>query len=186
MSSESLSNKDINKKIMAGLTLVYFIILLWVIVFKCNQNEFLHIELNREIPVADRIEPYPFSKWVLLYNERYFSLLEITAFLFNFICMLPFGALLRFFTKKNWLIITMGVLFSLAIEMFQLFSGWGGLEYTDIVTMVLGVIVGIWIYDFLRPKWSEKFINRLATFFLAVGAPLAILTVISTIINFPI
>ena len=186
MSSVSISNQGINKKVIAGLTLVYFIILLWVIVFKCNQYQYLHIQIKQDLSILERIEQYPFKKWVDYYRNGYLSALEIIAFIFNFICLLPFGTLMRFFVNKKWMIITLGVLFSVGVEVFQIISGWGGLEYTDIAMMILGVVAGIWIYDALRPKMSEKLINGLATFLFVFGAPLAVLTIIKTINNFPV
>ena len=178
--------KKVNKKIMAALIAIYLIILIWVIVFKCNNNDYLHIELNRMKSLADRIEDYPFQKWVRLYNEKRFSRIEIIAFLFNLICLLPFGALLRFYTDKKWLIIVLGAIFSIGVEMFQVFSAWGGLEYTDIVMMIFGVVLGVYIYDYLRARMSDKLINGIAIFFVTTGSPLAILTIIRTINNFPV
>lgn len=180
------TNGKVNKKIMAVVIIVYFVILLWVIIFKCNHNDYLHIELNRMKSLADRIEDYPFQKWVRLYNEKRFSRIEIIAFLFNLICLLPFGALLRFYTDKKWLIILLGTIFSIGIEVFQVISAWGGLEYTDIVMMIFGVVLGVYIYDYLRARMSDKLINGIAIFFVTTGSPLAILTIIRTINNFPV
>ena len=180
------TNSKVNKKVMAILIVIYLIILLWVVIFKCNHNEYLHVELNSMKSLAERMEDYPFQKWVRLYNEKRFSRIEVIAFIFNLICFLPFGALLRFYTDKKWLIILLGSVFCTGIELFQLFSAWGGLEYTDIAMTILGVVLGVYLYDFLRARMSDKLINGIATFFVVTGGPLAILTIIKTINNFPV
>ena len=181
-----ISDKKVNKKFIIALIITYLIILLWVIVFKCNHNEYLHVEQNRSLDISQRIEPYPFYKVVFMYNRGFFSAIEIVAFIFNLICMLPFGALLRFFTDKKWLIYIFGATFSIGVEAFQVFSGWGGLEYTDICMMILGVIFGVYIYDFLRARMSDKLINLISAVIVCFGMPLAILTIIRTINNFPV
>lgn len=182
----SIPNYNIYKKVMATLFFTYLIILLWIVIFKCNQNQYLHIAEKKDWTLKERIEPYPFKKWIDAYKEGYFSKIEFIAFIFNFICFLPFGALLRFFTDKSWLVITIGSVFCVGIEVFQILSRWGGLEYTDIVMTILGVVCGVWIYDFLRPRMSEKLINIIAVCSLCCSLPLSVFTVINTINNFPV
>ena len=190
----ALTNKDanenkntyINKKLLIASLAVYLVILLWVIIFKCNRNDVLHITRNLGVSWIDRIEKVPFTKLINGYKKGYFSRLETIALVFNVICLLPFGALFRFIIKRRWVTVLLGAAFSIAVEAFQVFSGWGGLEYVDIMTNTLGVVFGTYIYDCLRYKLSDRCINRAMVGALIVGVPCAIFVTVRTIINFPI
>ena len=119
------------------------------------------------------------------YKEGYFAPIEVIALVFNVICLLPFGALFRFVIKRRWLTILLGAAFSIAVEAFQVFSSWGGFEYVDLMTNTLGVVLGTYIYDYLRPKLSERCINRMMVGLLMVGVPCAIFVTVRTVMNFP-
>lgn len=182
------NDEKINKKLIAILTALYGILLIWVVVFKCNYNEGLFIEVNRARTLAERLayNAVPFEKFILaLESGGTIAIVEILALVFNIICFLPLGGFLRFFVSKRWQVIAIGAFVSFAIETFQLFSGWGGPDVVDLVTNTLGAVVGVFMYDLIRPKLKEKTINSLAFWASVVISPVAIFAVINSIINFP-
>ena len=184
----TLENKNINKKLMITLSVIFIILLIWVIVFKCNYNEGLHIETNKSMTLEERLayKEVPFEKFIEAVEAGgALALVEIIALFFNVICFLPFGAFGRFFTNKGWLIILIGGIFSLSIETFQLFSCWGGPDYIDIISNTIGVALGVWIYKFLRRRLTDEFINKLALWSVIIAAPAATFAIINSIINFP-
>jgi glycopeptide antibiotics resistance protein len=183
-----IENEKVNKKLLIALTVIYIRLLIWVIVFKCNYNEGLHIETNRSMTLLERLEykKVPFEKFIEAVKDGgILALVEIVALFFNVICFLPFGGFLRFFTKKKWLIVVYSALFSLGVEVFQLFSCWGGPDYIDIISNTLGALFGIFIYDFVRPKISDEAINKMAKWAVGIFTPVAIFAIINSIINFP-
>ncbi|MBO7273784.1 MAG: VanZ family protein [Clostridia bacterium] len=178
-------NRKINKSLLFSLIVIYLIILLWVIVFKCNYNEALHVQENLQKPLIDRIEKIPFRKCIDAYKTGYMSAIEIIALIFNMICLIPFGCLMRFYTDKKWSLFVAGVVFSTGVEIFQLFSGWGGLEYADIIINTLGVVVGGYIYDLIRPNMNHKRINKLLRRVVICTFPIAVFVIINSNIHFP-
>ena len=182
------NDEKVNKKIITIITVIYMIILVWVVVFKCNYNEGLHIETNRTMTILERLnyKAIPFEKFIeAIKGGGVLAVVEMIALVFNVVCFLPFGAFLRFFTDKKWKIVAIGALASLGIETFQLFSCWGGPDLIDLVSNTLGVIVGICMYDSIAPKLSGKTINNLAFWGSVVIFPFMIFAVINSIINFP-
>ena len=184
----TLENKNINKKLMIALSVIFLILLIWVIVFKCNYNEGLHIEASKAMTIVERLayKMVPFEKFIEAVEAGgILAIVEIIALFFNVICFLPFGAFGRFFTNKGWLIILIGGIFSLSIEIFQLFSCWGGPDYIDLISNTLGVALGVWIYKLIRHRLADELINKLALWSVVITAPAAAFAVINSIINFP-
>ena len=189
MEKITMTNEKPNRKLLAVLIAVYVLILLWVIVFKCNYNEGLHIKENSALTILERLtyKLIPFEKFILaVKGGGILALIEILALIFNVVCFMPFGALLCFFTEKRGLIIATGAFFSLSVEVFQLFSCWGGPDYIDLILNTLGAALGVLFYKHLRPRLTCKTINRITAALLAVFAPLATFAVINSIANFPV
>ena len=113
------------------------------------------------------------------------SLPNYLALFFNTICCIPAGMLLGFFLRRTWGFIWSGV-FILGIEIFQLFSGWGGFDPTDIFLNVLGVYFGYLIFDALYKRLSDKAINRAVAVWIFIAFPAIVFVVIRTILNFPV
>ena len=181
-------NKKINKKLIIALTVICTLLIIWIMVFKCNYNDGLFMENNKAMTIIERLQykMVPFEKFAMALEEGgTIAKLEILSQVFNIICFIPFGMLLRFYTKKNWLILLISALFSLSIEVFQLFSCWGGPDYIDIISNTLGAAIGIPIYIFLRARIKEETIDKLALGFTIAFIPLTIFAIINSIINFP-
>ena len=79
--------QEINRTLTALLLFFYTIILLWVIVFKCNLNESLHVEENLSKSLWERLtyRIIPFHQLYLCIIEDH--PLELIAFFFNIICL---------------------------------------------------------------------------------------------------
>ena len=88
--------------------------------------------------------------------------------------------------NKRWVLFVTGLIFSTCVEVFQLFSGWGGLEYADIVINTLGVVVGGYVYDWVRPQMSHKRVNKVALRLVIYTFPVAVFVIINSIIYFPV
>ena len=171
---------------IALLFILYMIVLIWVIIFKCNVNDQLHIDRNLAMSLWDR-----FTLNLIPFHDFYVSLIKGAslphwlAFGFNIICCIPGGVLLGFFLDKAkglWA----SFFFILGIEVFQLFSGFGGFDPTDIFLNMLGVIIGYAIYDLVYEKMQYTTINKLCVVFNILATPIAAFAIINTYNNFPI
>ena len=168
-----------------ALFFLYIIALVWVIVFKCNLNDKLHIERNLSMSLWERftLNIVPFKRVFEYIADG--SVVETLALIFNVVCFAPFGALLCFLTKKKTAILS-GVLFSCAVEIFQLFSGWGGLDFMDVLLNGLGTVIGVVLYHFFFHKFSDKTIYTIAIVCFALVIPLDTYAIINTILHFPV
>ena len=92
---------------------------------------------------------------------------------------------LGFFVGKLWGLIW-SALFILGVELFQLFSGFGVFDFTDIFMNCLGVYVGYLIFDALYKRLSVRTINRAVAVCLYIAMPVAILVTVNSILNFPV
>ena len=163
----------------------YVVILLWVIVFKCNQNEELNIEKNLALSLWERftyrIVPFEALRTGLFYGRTN----ELLAGIFNIVCFIPIGALLSFMVKmRRGLCIS--ALAVLSVEIFQLFSGFGGFDYTDVILNTLGIYLGYIITGAIAKRISSKTVNIIALSLIPVTSLFAIVVFIRTIILFPI
>ena len=182
------NDEKINKKLLNVLTALYIILVVWVVVFKCNYNEGLFIEQNRARPILERLtyNIIPFEKFILsIQTGGINAVTEILALFFNVICFIPFGGLIRFFTKNKRTVVTLGAAFSFAIEVYQLFSCWGGPDIIDIVLNTLGVLLGTMIYEAIAPRLTGKIINNIAFWTIIGVCPLTVFAVVNSIIHFP-
>ena len=196
-SDKSINLEELKTKLLVGerITKIYAsillatatIIILWIVVFKCNNNESLHIQENLAKTLWERftyrLEPFVDLRYLIRSGE-WFNL-ETLAFLFNVICFMPLGMLLSFLVKDRWNVLYLFLL-SLSVEVFQLFSGFGGFDPTDIFLNTLGAVLGCLLIKPLRKKIPEKGVNLT---FLILCPPVclwAIVCVILTIIKFPV
>jgi glycopeptide antibiotics resistance protein len=182
------NDEKINKKLLTVLTVLYLILVVWVVVFKCNYNEGLFIEQNKSLTFEERLfyKAIPFEKFILsIQTGGINAVTEVIALFFNVICFLPFGGFVRFFTKNKRTVVAFGAAFSFAIEVYQLFSCWGGPDYMDILLNTLGVLLGAMIHEAIAPRLKEKTINKWAFGTSVFMLPFAVFAVVNSIINFP-
>ena len=179
------NEEEVNKRMLSVLLGLYFVMLIWIIVFKCNYNEGLHIEANRAMTIFERLalKAIPFQKtFEAVFIEKNF--IEIIATIFNVLCFAPMGLALKYFTSTKRAVIA-GAIFSLAVEIFQLFSGWGGFDISDVILNALGALAGAWIYDLFASRMQGRTINSFAVCFIAAVLPIDLYAIVNSIINFP-
>lgn len=194
---ELIKSGELKNKLLTGertrkfyvlfLIATYAIVLLWIIIFKCNNNEALHIQENLEKTLWERftyrLEPFVDLRYLIRSGE--FDSLETLAFLFNIMCFMPLSMLLSFLMKDKWNIL-LSFLFSAGIEVFQLFSGFGGFDPTDMLLNTLGAFLGCLLIKPLRKKCSEITTNAILLAFVPMMFIWSLIVVIRTIIFFPI
>lgn len=177
--------RELNKKILILLAVLYFVALIWVIIFKCNNNASLHIERNRTRTILQRLafKAIPFQKTIgYILDGRP---LEILATIFNVVCFVPMTAIFRYFkmSKKSSFWVAVGI--SFGIEIFQLLSCWGGFDISDTILNALGAYLGLLLFDKLLNKLSYKTQLIGAWCCAAVALPIDIYAIINTAMNFP-
>lgn len=181
-----LTSERVQKHSAALLLVSYAIIVLWIVIFKCNVNEALHIQENLEKTLWERFtyRLVPFVDIIYLIRTGTFDL-EGLAFFFNIICFLPLGLVLPlFFSKKRSVLLLFA--FSLGVEIFQLFSGFGGFDPTDLLLNTIGAFLGCLLYAPIRKRLSDRTLNIILLAFIVPIMSWAIFAVIRTILQFPV
>jgi glycopeptide antibiotics resistance protein len=160
------------------LILIYFIILTWVILFKCN----LLVEtLISSRPLRERFSNYliPFSDIRYIFQAKQGVAWQTFVCVMNIIIFMPMGILLRLLLKPcPTLIIIIST--TIIFELFQLFTAMGCFATTDLLLNTLGGIIGMWLYRIISPKLSEKTINIMLQWLCIFTAPIALFAVIQT------
>lgn len=182
-----LEGERVRRIYVTTLIITYAIVVLWIVVFKCNNNAALHIEENLQKTLWERftyrLEPFVDLRYLIRSGE--FDSLETLAFLFNILCFTPLSMLISFLVRDRWNI-AIACLFSTAIEVFQLFSGFGGFDPTDIFLNTLGGVIGCLLIKPLRRRFSETTTNAVLLGFVPPMTVWAIIAVIRTVIYFPV
>ena len=181
-----LDDEQLNKKCILIIGILYFIILFWVIIFKCNVNSALHVEVNRSKPLLDRFisgctkNPIKALQWAI--KRKYY--IEVLAFVFNIIALIPLGVFFRYFYKRGKSL-ALSFLVILFVELFQLFSGYGGFELTDFATNMTGALIGVILFEKLVLVVKPKHINNTIRFAIYPAFAFSIFAIVNTIIHFP-
>ncbi len=174
------------QKLYASFLLPFLlVILIWAIVFKFNINSLLSIEWNRGLPLWERFLGglIPFRS--LIDSLKPVNWWGIGVFLLNIFCFIPAGMLLPFIAGRKKSLLWM-LLFICGLELFQLFSGFGILDTTDIITNFAGVHIGCKIFDLLYPRLSEGVINTMLLALVFPAFACAVFVTVRTVIYFPI
>ncbi len=174
------------QKLYVSLLLLFLlVILIWAIVFKFNINSLLSIERNRGLPLWERFLEglVPFRS--LIKSLSPLNWWQIGVFLLNVFCFIPVGMLLPFIAGRKKSLLWM-LLFICGLELFQLFSGFGILDTTDIITNFAGVYIGCKIFDLLYPRLSEKAINTMLLSLILPAFFFSVFVILRTIVYFPI
>ena len=177
--------RELNKKILILLAVLYFVALIWVIIFKCNNNASLHIERNRAMTIAERLafKAIPFQKTIGYILEG--RPLEILATIFNVVCFMPMTALFRYFKMSRKASLWTAIAISFGVEAFQLFSCWGGPDASDIILNGIGAYLGLLLFDKVLNNATYKAQLIGAWCCAAVALPIDIYAIINTAMNFP-
>ena len=177
---------SVNRACVFVLLFLYIIVLLWLIVFKCNINSQLHVDRNLSKTLWERFtyRIVPFQElYIIIFKGS--STLNTLAFFLNTVCCIPGGMILGFIMNKRWGVFFSGI-FILGVELFQLFSGIGGFDPTDLFMNLLGVYIGYLICDVIKKRVPVRVINGFFITFVCIAIPVAAFAVARTVMNFPI
>ena len=179
-------DEQLNTRCIKIIGVLYFIILFWVLLFKCNVNEALNVDLNRSKTVWERfiqgITTDSIKKTIWAFKLRNYT--EICAVFFNVIGLIPTGILFRCFYKRGKALV-LSFLVIAFIEFFQLFTGYGGIETADFITNMIGSVIGVILFEKLVLKIKPKYLNNTIRFAIYPAFVLAVFGIVNTIIHFP-
>ncbi|OPX45082.1 VanZ like family protein [Ruminiclostridium hungatei] len=139
-------NKNNQVKLSLGLFVVYFLVLIWIILFK------MQISFNT-LPHFRGLNLIPFAGSVIKNNQ-----LDYNEIILNMIVFIPFGLYLSMI-KLNWsfwkkTVSIAGV--SLLLELLQFLFEIGGTDITDFISNTLGGVAGIGFYIVFSEIFKEK------------------------------
>ena len=164
---------------IAFLTLLYFILLVWIISFKCNLPT----------PVSDCLTIFP----PMSIAERiraglhfsYQSLLSRDAIL-NALVFLPLGILLPILFARDGFFryLIVAVCLTGIFEGVQLFTCVGQWTAIDLVANTLGYVIGYLIYRLLVKYLPSRFVGRVALVIILIATPVAVFAIYQTVANF--
>lgn len=160
--------KSRNQRMTEGLFLIYFLLLIWIIVFKM---EFSIFDINE----LQSLNLDPYSAPARINGEIVYE--EI---IFNVLAFLPFGLYLEILVK-HWKIyqkVFVFLLVSVSFEIVQYIFAIGASDITDVINNVLGGILGILLFKLLNifmknNHRTHKFIN-----IISAGATLLVLIIL--------
>ena len=137
------------------LTIVYVVILIWIILFKMSSlGEIGELDQIRSINLI----PFHYDTEV---NSHFDEVV------WNIIIFIPLGVYLKLLKKGTSFSILFGAGLSLLFEMLQYLIGIGATDITDFITNTSGTIIGVGIYlvlslFFRQQEKLDKILNILA------------------------
>lgn len=183
-----------NEKLLKIFSIVificYFILLIWVVVFKCNYNSSMIKTYSyfSEMNLEER-----FKFFLVPFNDYFiepFTQTRMNTFkddILNIAIFIPLGLYVSYFIKNKKFLKTLGIAFALSVafEMFQLFSLVGAFASKDLITNVLGAILGYLIFRLIYKKNNGvirlTILNVLSIFVVITFVPIAIFAIVNTI-----
>lgn len=175
--------------------ILYIIILLWAIIFKCNLFDSINKLYAYYLPksLTERFTTFliPFQDYfkgqfvvqrdVLLKDD-----------ILNVIIFIPLGLYVSFFVeeKKALKTLLITICLSLVLEVFQLFSLIGSFATKDIITNALGGMLGYLAYRLIykrdNPPLKIMILNIISLVVILVALSIAIYAIVNTAKNFDI
>ena len=136
-------------------TCLYTYILLWIVCLKLGNAEMLirnYINLT-ELNLEER-----FMWDIIPFHTRQNHELQRMEFIANSLIFAPYGVFLNYLFKKRNVFrdVFLCFAFSLAIEVFQLYSLLGGFATEDLIMNTLGYFVGLIFYYLIFKKRTTK------------------------------
>ena len=174
----------INNKLLTVAFAMYLFLLIWAIALKFNAEWLPELgEYLRESPLYERVGNNIIPFYNMIKKGFYFNL----DYFMNVIIYIPLGIyLLIIANHKNKYLITFFItmLSSIAFELIQLVTGFGGCDGTDFVCNCIGGIIGMFIYFLInKMRNSSKIVNIVNLIVVICFTPLAIYAFINTITN---
>ena len=184
----NLDSKKTFYDISKILFISYIIIFIWIVIFKCSLVDDLKIthqnisrlSLYERLLNTSEIESLIYRIQTGEYLHR--SILE--PFL-NIVIFVPIGMYVTYFQRKKSIFNTYitSLILSLSIELIQFATMIGGFSYLDLITNVIGGILGYFAYRIIYRETRIRILNAISIVFLLLAAPIAILAIVSTIAN---
>lgn len=177
------------RRTAAILFLIYILILVWVIMLKCNMEIPVRMSLQffGDMTVEQRAE-WTFCHFRFNGDGPFVSKDAIEDILVNIILFTPIGMMLPFIFKKQRFPLTAlyGFLISLAFELSQFIFAIGGFAYIDLITNTVGSVLGCALFYLIYPRLKES--TALKILHLTECALLCVLgfATVNTIINIEI
>ena len=163
-------------------TVLYVFILLWMLIFKFSNAEMLARNYKNlsELNLRER-----FLWDIVPFYTRQNHTLQRLEFVANSLVFAPFGVLLNYLFKKRCIIrdFALCVGFSMAIEVFQLYTLLGGFATADLIMNSLGYFVGLLIYYLIFKKRTVKTCIWTCRVANAIFLPLFIYALVTTLQN---
>ena len=172
--------------------IMYFIIIIWIITFKCNLVQSITDTylFFKEMTIIERInfDLVPFKDYI---EGPFISQINtiIEDDILNILFFVPLGMYASLFIKKHKFIkvILFSFLLSLFFEIFQLFSLIGSFSTKDLITNVLGSIIGYFIYRLMYKKENSqlklKVYNVISTIVVVILIFICVYAIYNTILN---
>ena len=185
-----------NRKLTIYLLMLYLVLLVWVVVFKCAIpreimgnlfesdplkfgpviGEYMELDLYHRF-IFDFVRP---DKAYEIFNDA----------LLNILVFIPMGLLVALVAKKykkTMPIITSFIL-SLSIELFQLFTAFGSFSFIDLLSNVIGGILGMLLYLLLMRIVTQENVNKViyhtCIISFVIFIPVLIFAIVQTSLNF--
>ncbi len=147
------------KKVGQCLFVIYLVALIWILLFKfsISINDLVD-QFNNQ---SRSINLIPFNGSVKI-NDT----IDLSEIINNIIIFIPFGGLLGIIDKRSSFLKKMLFIFtfSLFIEVSQFIFGLGATDVTDILTNVVGGVVGLFIYYLLNKIFKTEKLDKVLIF----------------------
>ena len=163
-------------------TVLYVFILLWMLIFKFSNAEMLARNYKNlsELNLRER-----FLWDIVPFYTRQNHTLQRLEFIANSLVFAPFGVLFNYLFKKRCIVrdFALCVGFSMAIEVFQLYTLLGGFATADLIMNSLGYFVGLILYYLIFKKRTVKTCIWTCRIANAIFLPLFIYALVTTLQN---
>ncbi len=168
----NLEARQNQKKLTAGLLLIYLVVLSWIILLKMEFD--ITILKNMNFRSVNLI---PFYESVIVNGK-----IDISEIILNIVAFIPFGLYISMLKKEWGIAKKIAPIFtvSLVYEIIQYVFAIGASDITDLIGNTLGGVIGIGIFFILSKIIGEKAVKILNI--LALIGTVLIITVLGALI----
>ena len=174
------------RKLGALALIIYILVLVWVIMLKCNMEVPVRMSLKffHDMTVEQRAE-WTFCHFRFNGDGGLLTKDAIEDIIVNIILFVPIGAFLPFVFRKRAYIFApiYAFLITLGFELSQFIFGIGGFAYIDLITNTVGGIIGCGIFYLVTRKAKDDHIKNLLLAICCLLLCILGFGVVNTIIN---
>lgn len=159
--------------------IVYFLVLTWIIMFKCA---LVPLERLKEF----YINFVPFEQITRLIQENLVNKIpfQILVIILNLLLFVPLGFLLNATIKRKWLKITLFILLGIIFELVQLFTRFGVFDIWDMVLNLAGELIGFYLLDKFKQVIFTRWFYITLKVLSIIGTCITIFGIIFTMIRY--